>query len=85
MENRSFMSSEYKLAEDAIPDFVTFSVAGWMNACPPVGKCSEHTVQRIVQRTLKYCKDNRIDCSILMPGFLEDRQVNAAVKNRQDL
>ncbi len=36
------MSSKYKVGDDAIPHFVTFTVVGWIDACLPVGRDVEY-------------------------------------------
>ena len=47
------MSSKYKVGDDAIPHFVTFSVVGWMDVF------SREQYKEIVVQSLQYCIENK--------------------------
>ena len=47
------MSSKYKVGEDAIPHFVTFSVVGWIDVFS-----REHYKELFIE-SLKYCQENK--------------------------
>jgi putative transposase len=47
------MSSKYKVGEDAIPHFVTFSVVGWVDVF------SREQYKELFVESLKYCQQNK--------------------------
>jgi putative transposase len=47
------MSSKYKVGEDAIPHFVTFSVVGWIDVF------SREQYKELFIESLKYCQENK--------------------------
>ncbi len=47
------MSSKYKVGEDAIPHFVTFSVVGWVDVF------SREQYKELFIESLKYCQQNK--------------------------
>ena len=47
------MSSKYKVGEDAIPHFVTFSVVGWIDIF------SREQYKELFVESLKYCQENK--------------------------
>ena len=47
------MSSKYKVGEDAIPHFVTFSVVGWVDVF------SRESYKEIFVNSLKYCQEHK--------------------------
>jgi putative transposase len=47
------MSSKYKVGEDAIPHFVTFSVVGWIDVF------SREQYKELLIESLKYCQGNK--------------------------
>jgi REP element-mobilizing transposase RayT len=47
------MSSKYKVGEDAIPHFVTFSVVGWIDVF------SREQYKELFVESLKYCPENK--------------------------
>jgi putative transposase len=47
------MSSKYKVGEDAIPHFVTFSVVGWVDVF------SREQYKELFVESLKYCQGNK--------------------------
>ncbi len=47
------MSSKYKVGEDAIPHFVTFSVVGWIDVF------SREAYKEIIIESLSYCQKNK--------------------------
>ncbi len=47
------MSSKYKVGEDAIPHFVTFSVVGWIDVF------SREQYKELFVGSLKYCQENK--------------------------
>ncbi len=47
------MSSKYKVGEDAIPHFVTFSVVGWIDVF------SREQYKELFVESLKYCQENK--------------------------
>jgi putative transposase len=47
------MSSKYKVGEDAIPHFVTFTVVGWVDVF------SREHYKQIITCSLKYCQENK--------------------------
>ena len=52
-QNSCLMSGKYKLGEDALPHFVTFSVAGWINVF------SREEYKKIFADSLKYCQKKK--------------------------
>ncbi len=47
------MSSKYKVGEDAVPHFVTFTVIGWIDVF------SRQCYKEIIVDSLKYCQQNK--------------------------
>ena len=47
------MSSKYKVGEDAIPHFVTFSVVGWIDVF------SREQYKELFLESLKYCQEKK--------------------------
>jgi REP element-mobilizing transposase RayT len=47
------MSSKYKVGEDAIAHFVTFSVVGWIDVF------SRESYKEIITKSLKHCQENK--------------------------
>lgn len=47
------MSSKYKVGEDAIPHFVTFTVVGWVDVF------SRECYKEIMVESLRYCTENK--------------------------
>ncbi len=47
------MSSKYKVGEDAIPHFVTFTVVGWVDVF------SREMYKEIFCESLRYCKKEK--------------------------
>jgi putative transposase len=47
------MSSKYKVGEDAIPHFVTFSVVGWIDVF------SREQYKELFIESLRYCQENK--------------------------
>lgn len=47
------MSSKYKVGEDALPHFVTFSVVGWVDVF------SRESYKEIFVNSLKYCQEHK--------------------------
>jgi hypothetical protein len=47
------MSGKYKVGEDAIPHFVTFSIVGW------IGVFSREQYKELFVESLKYCQENK--------------------------
>jgi putative transposase len=47
------MSSKYKVGEDAIPHFITFSVVGWVDVF------SREQYKELVVESLKYCQQQK--------------------------
>ncbi|MFZ1371563.1 MAG: transposase, partial [Ferruginibacter sp.] len=47
------MSSKYKVGEDAIPHFITFSVVGWVDVF------SREQYKELFVESLKYCQENK--------------------------
>ena len=47
------MSSKYKVGEDEIPHFVTFSVVGWIDVF------SREQYKELFVGSLKYCQENK--------------------------
>ena len=47
------MSSKYKVGEDAIPHFVTFSVVGWIDVF------SREQYKELFVESLKYCQEKK--------------------------
>lgn len=47
------MSSKYKLKDDAIPHFITFSVVGWIDVF------SRECYKENIVESLKYCQENK--------------------------
>ena len=47
------MSSKYKVGEDAIPHFITFSVVGWIDVF------SREQYKELFVESLKYCQENK--------------------------
>ena len=47
------MSSKYKVGEDAIPHFVTFSVVGWIDVF------SREQYKKLFLESLKYCQEKK--------------------------
>ena len=47
------MSSKYKVGEDAIPHFVTFTVVGWIDVF------SREQYKELFVERLKYCQENK--------------------------
>lgn len=47
------MSSKYKVGEDAIAHFVTFSVVGWVDVF------SRESYKEIFVNSLKHCQENK--------------------------
>jgi putative transposase len=47
------MSSKYKVGEDTIPHFVTFSVVGWIDVF------SREQYKELLIESLKYCQENK--------------------------
>jgi len=47
------MSSKYKVGEDAIAHFVTFSIVGWIDVF------SRELYKEIFVSSLKYCQDSK--------------------------
>jgi putative transposase len=52
-QKRKPMSSKYKVGEDAIPHFVTFSVVGWIDVF------SREQYKELFIESLKYCQENK--------------------------
>lgn len=50
------MSGKYKVGEDAIPHFVTFSVVGWVDVF------SREVYKEILVSSLQYCQENKGMC-----------------------
>ncbi|WP_462255198.1 REP-associated tyrosine transposase [Ferruginibacter sp.] len=61
------MSSKYKVGEDAIPHFVTFSVAGWIDVF------SRERYKELFIESLKYCQENKgmvLDARVIMTNHV---------------
>ncbi|MES2431751.1 MAG: hypothetical protein V4556_12500 [Bacteroidota bacterium] len=58
------MSSKYKVGEDEIPHFVTFSVVGWVDVF-----AREHYKEIFIGR-LKFCIDSRLAFTCL--GYYDE-------------
>jgi hypothetical protein len=55
-KKRKSMSSKYKIGEDAIPHYVTFSVVGWIDVF------SREQYKELFIESLRYCPENKGEC-----------------------